>query len=338
MSTDPRLFELHAFIRTCPAHLNLDLDSLAPASADASFRRYFRLNGSADNTFIVMDAPPAQEDCRPFITVAELFRATGVHVPGVLAQDLEQGFLLLDDFGQRTYLNELTPTSVSPLYGDAISALVKLQQGTRPDVLPHYDHNRLMHELQLFPQWYLGKHLGKSLNTEQLNTLDRMFETIVQVNLAEPQVYVHRDYHCRNLMIVRDNNPGIIDFQDAVIGPMTYDLVSLLRDAYIQWPEPLQIEWAIGFWTQARAAGLPVRADFGEFWRDFEIMGLQRHLKILGIFARLYHRDGKEGYLKDLPRVSHYARSVMERYRMFLPLLKILDSAEGYTRPTGYTF
>ena len=338
MSTDLRLALLHTFINTCPAYLKLDVNSLVPASADASFRRYFRVKGSGDNTFIVMDAPPEKEDCRPFLNVATLFSAAGVHVPAVLAQNLQQGFLLLDDFGSRTYLDELNPSNAPKLYGEAIDALVKLQANTRVEVLPLYDQTLLMHELQLFPQWYLEKHLGVTLNAEQLTTLQLMFETIVKINLAEPKVYVHRDYHSRNLMIVNTNNPGIIDFQDAVIGPMSYDLVSLLRDAYIQWPEQLQLDWAIAFWTQARAAGLPVRADFGEFWRDFEIMGLQRHLKILGIFARLYHRDGKKAYLEDLPRVSYYARSVMERYKIFLPLLKILDTAESYVGPMGYSF
>ncbi|MBX7230037.1 MAG: phosphotransferase [Burkholderiaceae bacterium] len=338
MSTDLRLALLHTFINTCPAYLKLDVNSLVPASADASFRRYFRVRGSGDNTFIVMDAPPEKEDCRPFLNVATLFSAAGVHVPAVLAQNLQQGFLLLDDFGSRTYLDELNPSNAPKLYGEAIDALVKLQANTRVEVLPLYDQALLMHELQLFPQWYLEKHLGVTLNAEQLTSLKLMFETIVKINLAEPKVYVHRDYHSRNLMLVNTNNPGIIDFQDAVIGPMSYDLVSLLRDAYIQWPEQLQLDWAIAFWTQARAAGLPVRADFGEFWRDFEIMGLQRHLKILGIFARLYHRDGKKAYLEDLPRVSYYARSVMERYKIFLPLLKILDTAESYVRPMGYSF
>jgi N-acetylmuramate 1-kinase len=259
-------------------------------------------------------------------------------VPHVFAQDLAQGFLLLEDLGTRTYLPELNEHSAATLYGSAFDALIKIQQATRTDQLPQYDAQRLTQEMMLFPVWYLDKHLGKPPTAAQMNVLQSAFETILKVNLAEPQVYVHRDFHSRNLMVAHVNNPGIIDFQDAVIGPISYDLVSLLRDAYIQWPEAQQIDFAIRYWEKARVAGLPIRHDFGEFWRDFELMGLQRHLKVLGIFARLYHRDGKEGYLKDIPLVSKYTRAVLERYRVFLPLLKILDAAENYARPVGYTF
>lgn len=337
MTVDPRITALHAFINSCPAAMALDAASLAPASADASFRRYFRIAG-ADKTYVIMDAPPEKEDCRPFLRVAELFSATGINVPEILAQDLEHGFLLLTDLGHSTYLQALSPDNAKQLYRDAITALVKLQSGTRPDKQPPYNRERLLREMQLFPDWYLAKHLNKPPTPAQTKDIAAAFEVILQVNLAEPQVYVHRDYHSRNLMVVPHNNPGILDFQDAVIGPMSYDLVSLLRDAYIEWPERVQIDWAIAYWTQAREANLPVRADFGDFWREFEIMGLQRHLKVLGIFARLYHRDGKSGYLKDMPLVSKYARHVMERYRMFAPLLRILDQAEGVVRETGVTF
>jgi aminoglycoside/choline kinase family phosphotransferase len=285
-----------------------------------------------------MDAPPSHEDCKPFLHVAQLFGAAGAHVPRVLAQDLDNGFLLLEDLGTRTYLPELNENTAPALYQAAFDAQIKIQLATQAGELPPYDTQRLMAEMMLFPQWYLDKHLGKPATNDQLNTLKAAFEAIVKVNLAEPQVYVHRDFHSRNLMLTTENSPGIIDFQDAVIGPISYDLVSLLRDAYIEWPEALQIDLAIRYWEKARAAGLPVRHDFGEFWRDFELMGLQRHLKVLGIFARLHHRDGKDGYLKDIPLVSQYTRAALERYRAFLPVLKILDAAENYSRAAGYTF
>jgi N-acetylmuramate 1-kinase len=336
-----RAIAAQQFVRAADPALGLDAGSITIASADASFRRYFRVmshgNGRA-NSYIVMDAPPTHEDCKPFLHVAELFAQAGVHVPHVFAQDLAQGFLLLEDLGTRTYLPELNEHSGATLYASAFDALIKIQQATRTDQLPPYDAQRLMQEMMLFPVWYLDKHLGKPPTAAQMNVLQAAFETILKVNLAEPQVYVHRDFHSRNLMVTHVNNPGIIDFQDAVTGPISYDLVSLLRDAYIQWPEAQQIDFAIRYWEKARASGLPVRHDFGEFWRDFELMGLQRHLKVLGIFARLCHRDGKEGYLKDIPLVSKYTRTVLERYRVFLPLLKILDAAENYARPVGYTF
>jgi N-acetylmuramate 1-kinase len=333
-----RLVGAQEFVRNNRAPLGLDADSLASASADASFRRYFRVTGDAGRTYIVMDAPPSHEDCTRFLHAGQLFGSAGAHVPHVFVQDLEQGYLLLEDLGAHTYLHELSTQSAPALYNDAFDTLIKIQLATRADALPPYNTQRLTNEMMLFPVWYLDTHLGKPATDAQMNTLNAAFETILKVNLAEPQVYVHRDFHSRNLMLTQPNNPGVIDFQDAVVGPMSYDMVSLLRDAYIEWPEAQQLDFAIRYWEKARAAGLPVRHDFGDFWRDFEIMGLQRHLKVLGIFARLYHRDGKEGYLKDLPLVSKYTRAALERYRVFLPLLKILDAAENYSRPTGYTF
>jgi aminoglycoside/choline kinase family phosphotransferase len=314
----------------------LSPESLRIAYADASFRRYFRVD-ALSGSYIVMDAPPTHEDCRPYLHVAQLFGDAGVHVPQIYAQDLSGGYLLLEDLGQTMYLPQLNENTAPSLYGEAFDALIKLQLATRADALPAYDRERLTNEMMLFPVWYLDKHLGKPANAEQMHHINAAFEAIVKVNLAEPKVYVHRDFHSRNLMITGQNSPGVIDFQDAVIGPISYDLASLLRDAYVQWPEAQQIDFAIRYWEKARAKGLPVAHDFGDFWRDFELMGLQRHLKVLGIFARLFHRDGKDGYLKDIPRVSGYARAVLERYRAFMPLLKILDAAEGFTRPTGYT-
>ncbi len=309
---------------------------IAPASADASFRRYFRVTAKGRD-YIVMDAPPAHEDCRPFIAVARLFGAAGVHVPQVLAQDLDQGFLLLTDLGNTTYLSALNESTARELYLASNDALIRIQQASRPGVLPEYDRALLARELMLFPEWYVAKHLGVAMKDEQKAILDTVFERILANNLAQPQVYVHRDWHSRNLM-VSDPNPGILDFQDAVYGPITYDLASIYRDAYIQWDEEHQIDWVIRYWEKARAARLQVREDFGDFWRDFEWMGAQRHIKVLGIFARLYHRDGKDGYLKDMPLVMHYLRKVCERYDELKPLLFLLDGLEDREVKVGYTF
>lgn len=309
---------------------------IAPASADASFRRYFRVTAKGRD-YIVMDAPPAHEDCGPFIAVARLFGGAGVHVPEVLAQDLEQGFLLLTDLGHTTYLSALNESTARELYLAANDALIRIQLASRPGILPDYDRALLTRELMLFPEWYVAKHLGVELKDAQRATLDTVFERLLTNNLAQPQVYVHRDWHSRNLM-VSDPNPGILDFQDAVYGPITYDLASIYRDAYIQWDEERQLDWVIRYWEKARAARLPVAADFGDFWRDFEWMGAQRHLKVLGIFARLYHRDGKDGYLKDMPLVMHYLRSVCGRYDELKPLLLLLDSLQDRQPQVGYTF
>ncbi len=325
--------------------LGVDALDIAPASADASFRRYFRvspLQGSAKGrNYIVMDAPTAHEDCRPFIAVAQLLGDAGVHVPQVLAQDLAQGFLLLTDLGDITYLAALNaaadPGVARDLYLASNDALIRIQQASRPGVLPEYDRALLSRELMLFPEWYVGKHLGTVLSDAQTATLNTVFERILANTLAQPQVYVHRDWHSRNLM-VSEPNPGILDFQDAVYGPITYDLASIYRDAYIQWDEEQQLDWVIRYWEKARAAGLPVREDFGDFWRDFEWMGAQRHIKVLGIFARLYHRDGKDGYLKDMPLVMHYLRRVCERYVELKPLLVLLDGLEHREVKVGYTF
>ncbi len=344
--------------------------TLAPASADASFRRYFRAT-FADHTLIVMDAPPLHEDCRPFIHVAQLFDQAGVNVPKVIAQDLELGFLLLSDLGNTTYLQALNTDSNRLLYGDACNALIQIQLASKEGNLPAYDEAMLLREMRLFPEWYIGKHLQASLNEKQQAALETTFQRIVQNNLAQPKVYVHRDYHSRNLMVVtpplsnslpqageRTNekwgqqaihemdarkstlllSPGILDFQDAVYGPITYDLVSLFKDAYIGWREADVLDWLIRYWENARKAGVPVHADFGEFYRDYEWMGVQRHLKVLGIFARLCHRDGKEAYLKDMPLVMSYLRRACERYIDLKPLLRLLDELEVNKPEVGYTF
>jgi len=312
--------------------------ALSPASADASFRRYFR--ASAEGTsWIVMDAPPEHEDCRPFVHVAGLLADAGLHAPGILAQDLDRGFLLLTDLGTTTYLAALARDRgrAPALFADATTALVRWQCVSREDALPPYDEALLRRELNLFPEWYVGRHLGVELDAGQREALETVFAIVLANNLSQPRVFVHRDYMPRNLM-VSDPNPGILDFQDAVFGPITYDVASLFRDAFISWEEREVLDWTIRYWEKARAAGLPVHADFSEFYRDCEWMGLQRHLKVLGIFARLYHRDGKQGYLEDTPRFVAYVRATAERYGALRPLLGLLDQLERKAPQAGYTF
>jgi aminoglycoside/choline kinase family phosphotransferase len=310
--------------------------TLAPASEDASFRRYFRVT-SAAGTRILMDAPPEHEDCRPFVKVARLFGAAGVHVPAVLAEDLDNGYLLLSDLGHTTYLQALSDADPTPLYLAANAALIRIQLSSRAGVLPEYDRALLLRELNLFPDWYIAKHLGVTLTATQSAVLQNAFEAILANNLAQPRVYVHRDYHSRNLM-VSEPNPGILDFQDAVYGPITYDLVSLYKDAYVQWDEERIMDWLIRYWEQAKKASLPVDRDFGAFYRDFEWMGVQRHIKVLGIFARLFHRDGKDRYLQDMPLVMAYLRKACARYRELSPLDKLLDQLQDTQPDTGYSF
>lgn len=328
-------------IRTWLSALWQDRDfALAPASADASFRRYFRATLDDGTTRIVMDAPPENEDCRPWLHVQRVFREAGAHVPEVLAQDLARGFLLLSDLGNTTYLQALNASNAAPLYADAIATLVSIQQASRPGLLPDYDHVLLRRELDLFPQWFLARHHRIVLADREVQSLEAVFERILAVNLAEPKVFVHRDYHSRNLMHITQSgarNPGVIDFQDAVYGPISYDMVSLLKDAYVEREEDLALDWLVRYWEMARKAGLPVAADFGEFFRDYEWMGVQRHLKVLGIFARLCHRDGKDAYLKDLPLVARYLRKACERYSELAPLRKLLDRVEGKVTVLGHT-
>ena len=316
--------------------------TLTIASADASFRRYFRVHLPraylGNSTLIAMDAPPPQEDCKPFVKVAELLLAAGLNAPKVIAQDLQQGFLLLSDLGDDTYLSQLQSEKASILYGDATNALIKMQLASKSNVLPMYNEALLTREMQLFPDWYVAKHLNATLNNDHQTVLNNTFTVLNQNILAQGQVYVHRDYHSRNLMITQQNNPGILDFQDAVYGPVSYDLVSLLKDAYISWDEEKVIDWAVRYWQPAKKAGLPVPDDFSEFYRDFEWMGAQRHIKVLGIFARLSHRDGKDGYLKDMPIVMAYLRKVCERYVELRPMLRLLNQLENVKPLEGYTF
>jgi aminoglycoside/choline kinase family phosphotransferase len=334
---DLRLAQLREWLAKLPAPEVL-ADSLRPASSDASFRRYFRVDASDGSTYVAMDAPPPQEDVRPFIHVADLFGQTGASVPEILAQDVERGFLLLSDLGSVTYLHQLNVDTAHKLYMDAIAALILIQAQSQPQDLPEYDRALLLRELMLFPDWYVGKHMGVTMSDKQSETLNKVFETLLANNLAQARVYVHRDYHSRNLMVIESGNPGILDFQDAVYGPITYDLVSLLRDAYIKWDEQMVLDWVIRYWQQAKQAALPVNPDIDAFYRDFEFMGLQRHLKVLGIFARLYHRDGKDAYLKDLPLVMEYTRNVANRYIELRPLVRLLDELEDKAPQVGYTF
>jgi len=344
---DARRTAAGRWLEQLPAGLGLQPASLRPASSDASFRRYFRVDAtgtpeSSAASYIVMDAPPEHEDCRPFVRVAALMGAQGVSTPRIVAQDLDQGFLLLDDFGSTTYSDALAQpgTDVQALYEDALDALVRLQGARAPADLAAYDRSRLLAEMQLFPDWYVTRHLGLALTDRERETLAACFERLIATACAQPAVLVHRDYHCRNLMVLapRERNPGVLDFQDAVAGPITYDLVSLLRDAYVEWPEAQQIDWAARYWQRARAAGLPVQDRFDAFWQDMEWMGLQRTLKILGIFARLCYRDGKARYLDDLPLVLRHTMRVVERYDVFRGIARLLDRLHGRTPVSGFTF
>jgi hypothetical protein len=330
--TDSRLDTLRNWLKGLEPSWQLDLPSLTPASADASFRRYFRIASKNPDfpTLIVMDAPPQHEPLDTFIKVDLLLENAHLNVPRILEKNLAEGFLLLNDLGTKTYLAELNNESANHLYKDATHALVQMQLASKSNVLPNYDETLLQRELDLFPEWYLKKHLQIELTDLQHSQIKQAFDLIIQNNLAQEKVYVHRDYHSRNLMVTEANNPGVIDFQDAVYGPITYDAASLWRDAYIAWPEERVIDWVIQFWEKGRQAGLAMPNDFGQFYRDFEWMSLQRHLKVLGIFARLFHRDGKEAYLKDIPLVLDYAIATTNRYIELKPLARILES----TRPT----
>lgn len=344
MNPDSRLLELQGWLASQLKQLRgSSLFSLAPASEDASFRRYFRVTFTdGSDSFVVMDAPPEKENCRPFLHVAQLLAGAGAHVPEVHASNLAQGFLLLEDLGAATYLDRLNEsdgrsTAAAELYLAAIDALVAIQLASTATELPPYNDALLRRELHLFPDWYVARHLRVELAPKDADVLARSFELILANNLAQPRVYVHRDYHSRNLMACKPL-PGVLDFQDAVYGPITYDLASLLKDAYVSWEEGRVIDWCVRYWEKARKAGLPVHADFSAFYRDFEWMGVQRHLKVAGIFARLFHRDGKERYLANLPLVLEYLQRASARYRELGPLAGLLDRLHERGLKTGYTF
>jgi len=330
---DDRFRALDAWLR---ARLSGAPFRIERASTDASFRRYFRVFLD-DRTLIAMDAPPAREDSRPFVKVAGLLREAGLNAPIILEADIEQGFLLVTDLGTRSYLDALQEGDPRPLFADAASALVHWQAASKPGVLPEYDEALLRRELALFPDWYVGRHLGVELTAAQRESLEGVFRAVLARNLAEPRVYVHRDFMPRNLMVASPN-PGILDFQDAVHGPISYDIACLYRDAFLSWDEETVLDGTIRYWQKAREAKLPVRADFADFWRDVEWMGLQRHLKVLGIFARLAHRDGKAGYVEDTPRFLGYVRHAVSRYDELAPLGRLLDELEGRKAQVGYTF
>ena len=300
-------------------------ERMAPASSDASFRRYFRV-WCDGRTHIVMDAPPDKEDCRPFVAIAQALRDLRLNAPRVRAADLDRGLLLLTDFGSRQYLPALNEDSVTVLYRDALEALARLQLGGDPDsdLLPPYDAALLHREMELFRDWFLGQLLGLDLTQDEHGVLDRTFALLAGSALEQPRVWVHRDYHSRNLMITDPDNPGVLDFQDAVVGAVTYDLVSLLRDCYIAWPRARVEAWAFDHRARLRASGMTGLDDPDRFLRWFDWMGAQRHLKATGIFARLNLRDGKPGYLRDIPRTLGYVLDVASRYPELTGLRELL--------------
>jgi aminoglycoside/choline kinase family phosphotransferase len=325
------------------ASQGLRTDTLAPASADASFRRYLRVQAADGSTRIVMDAPPPQEDVRPFIDIAGRITAAGLHAPAVLAADAAQGFVLLADLGRQLYLPALqaaSATEADRLMREAVAALVHWQRRMDGAGLPAYDDALLRRELALFPDWCVQREHGVTWTDKQQATWDRLCDTLVASALAQPTVVVHRDWMPRNLMIAAPN-PGILDFQDAVVGPVTYDIASLLRDAFHSWDEAQEIDWAARWWQQARDAGVfgdhVFASDFGECWRALEWMGLQRHLKVLGIFCRLKHRDGKPAYAADLPRFFAYATRVALRYRELKPLVGLIEPMTGALTTTAFS-
>ncbi|HEU4373201.1 MAG TPA: phosphotransferase, partial [Telluria sp.] len=340
-SADARLAQLTSWLGTLGL---VEAGSRRPASSDASFRRYFRLDvlpalqGKLGPTLIAMDAPPERENVPAFIHVAGLLREAGVNVPAIVARDVPNGFLLLSDLGTTTYLSRLDADNAAFMYSDAVDALIRFQVTSAPGVLPDFDRAFVLREMNLFPEWFVGKHLGVTMTDAQQAQLDKVFEAITANVLSQQQVFMHRDYHSRNLMFMDQNNPGVLDFQDAVFGPVTYDLGSLLRDAYIQWDEEIVLDWVIRYWQRAKQVGLPVNPDIDAFYRDFEFMALQRHLKILGIFCRLNYRDGKPIYMGDLPTVLDYVRKTANRYIELKPLARLLDAFEDKAPQVGYTF
>lgn len=325
-----------------PAH-GLLPGTLRAASADASFRRYFRIDVAAGGSMVVMDAPPPQENVRPFVEVAAMLQQAGLRAPRVLAQDLADGFLLLEDLGTRLYLDALREAVATGdaagrdrLMRDAVQALVRWQAAADASRLPAFDETFLRRELGLFPEWCVERELGVAWDATAQQTWAAACDALVASALAQPTVAMLRDYMPRNLMVVADNNPGILDFQDAVRGPIAYDIASLLRDAFISWDEELEIDWTVRYWQAARRAGLPLPDDFGEFWRQVEWIGLQRHLKVLGLFCRLKHRDGKPAYVADLPRFFGYAHKVASRYNPLRPLARLIEPLMGAERIEGF--
>lgn len=298
--------------------------TLTAASSDASFRRYFRWQ-SADRSFVVMDAPPPQENCKPFVDIAHLLATSGINVPKIYAQDLARGFLLLNDLGNKTYLDVIDEHNADALFDDALQALLAFQQLPMAAPLPSYDVALLRRELELFPEWYVGRELGITFNAQQREQWQRVSDLLIDSALAQPKVLVHRDYMPRNLML-SEPNPGVLDFQDAVYGPVTYDVTCLFKDAFLSWPEPRVQNWLSDYWNRARALGIPVQDDFAAFLRASDLMGVQRHLKVIGIFSRICHRDGKPRYLTDVPRFLAYIEAVLARRPELAELGQLLRS------------
>lgn len=335
ISEDVRKTAAAAWLNTFKDRYGLAPETLEPASSDAGFRRYFRVTGSTGKTFIVMDAPTDKMNSEPFVRIDGLMKAAGLNVPEIYEENLGEGFLLLSDLGRQTYLDVLNEDNAARLFDLATTELVKWQQATRPGVLPEYDHALLERELKLFPEWYVSRHKGFKMTEKQQALVNVVFERIMANNLAEAKVFVHRDFMPRNLMVT-DGVPGILDFQDAVMGPVSYDIASLMRDAFVSWGEEFVLDVTIRYWDKARRAGIPVPRDFGAYWRDIEWMGLQRHLKILGIFARLNYRDGKPKYLADTPRFIHYVRQTANRYDELKAINWLLDCFEDSSTQEAY--
>ncbi len=336
---DPaRQAAFHTWFSGLQAGQSFNAHSLRLASADASFRRYLRVD-TAHGPRIIMDAPPDKEDSKPFVDVAWLMRQAGLNVPQVLDWDTQHGFLLLSDLGDQTMMQQIKredPQANLDAYLQAVDALIVWQLASRPGVLPAYNDTLLRRELELFPDWYLARHRSVVVEGDVRKTLDTAFEHIIAQNLAWPSVFVHRDFMPRNLMV--GDPVGILDFQDAVYGPITYDIAGLMRDAFLTWEEDFVLDVTIRYWQKARKAGLPVGDDFGEFYRGVEWMGLQRHLKVAGIFTRLTLRDGKPVYLADTPRFINYIRATCHRYRELKPLLRLVDRVEGIENAGGFAY
>ncbi|MEO1830350.1 MAG: phosphotransferase [Pseudomonas sp.] len=309
---------------------DLPAGELAPASADASFRRYFRWQ-AGERSLIIMDAPPAHENSEPFVRITGLLQAAGVRVPRIFADDLEQGFLLLEDMGAQTYLHYLqqgvSDAERERLFAGAIGSLIRWQQASRPGVLPDYDEAVLRRELALFPEWYVARVLARAFSPDEQRLWDALQQLLLDSNLGEAQVYVHRDYMPRNLMVA-NGEPGVLDFQDALYGPISYDVTSLFADAFYSWSAAERRQWLTRYWQQAAAAALPVPAQLESFLDQARLMGVQRHLKVLGIFARICHRDGKPHYLADAPRFVRYLREACTEDVRLQPLSELLDSLE----------
>lgn len=333
---DERLSALLRWLENQRAVSGLDFSSIAPASVDASFRRYFRIQGE-NGSYIVMDAPPDKEPIASFLKVDALMREAGLNVPEIFASDEAKGFILMNDLGRETYLNVLNEENAARLMDAATDAIVKWQVASKPGVLPEYDDAVMRREINLFPEWYVGRHRGYKMTEKQSEIIEGVYEKLIAACLAQPKVYVHRDFMPRNLM-VSDPMPGVLDFQDALYGPVSYDIASLIRDAFISWGESFVLDVTIRYWDKARKAGVPVPQDFGEFWRNVEWMGMQRHLKVLGIFARINYRDGRPKYLEDTPRFLHYVRETANRYHELKPINWLLDQFEEQKTLTGWTY